>query len=430
MRVLRPEEALLIATSYSEPTRLEIAEARNVAPMCNWSHFRSLVFHNETAPLARHNLSRMDLLAALPDELREELDESYASVHTRNTARLEITKKLLTLADDRGIKIVILKGSLFALEVYRDIGYKKMSDLDLLVAKEDLDALHEIYESLDLVSDAEIVAGDPRAQEEFSHHWPPYSTPDRVFVVGTHWGLTNPRRRYNLSVRRMWDRARELDFYGVRAYALSNEDNLHHLSVHLHYYKTGIRELADIYNLIRYSGDSLDWGLLGREVNEAGTSGPVFHSLALANAVAPDPHVSCFLEAIAPGVSRLQLWDVRRKLRSVSRLLWSRSTHLDIIEDAYTEFAKTTTPEVRRGLYRTAMQALCCPPAEEAARLHSVGGRTRASRFVARLVAPVRLSRVLCDELSARVFWSILVRTTLVIAAEYTAPGRRWIERL
>ncbi|MBA3808813.1 MAG: nucleotidyltransferase family protein [Solirubrobacterales bacterium] len=429
MRVLRPEEALLIATSYSEPTQLEIAEARNVAPMCNWSHFRALVFHNETAPLARHNLARMDLLRTLPDELQEELDEAYASVEARNMSRLEITKKLLELAGERGIQIVILKGSLFALEIYKDIGYKKMSDLDVLVAKDDLDGLYEIYQSLGLISDTEMVAGDPRAQEDFSHHWPPFSTPDRLWVVGTHWGLTNPKRRYRLDIGRMWERTREIDFHGVPAYALAAEDNLHHLGVHLHYYKTGIRELADIYNLVRHAGDRLDWSMLDSEVTAAGTCDPIFHALALANAVAPDQRVTRLLEARAPEVSRLQLWDVRRKIRNISRLLWSRSTHLDIIEEAYTEFTRTDSPEARRKLYSTATRALCCPPAEEAVRLHSVGRRSRAAVGIARLAAPVRLGRVLCNELSARIFWSILVKTTLVIAVEHTAPGRQWIRK-
>jgi len=401
----------------------ETEQARALAAaVTSFERFWELARDNATEPLVWHNLERAGLAETLPSPVRERFAARAAEIHEANEARLVVARDLFARFAERKLPVVILKGVLFAETVYRDPYYKKMNDVDILVRKQDLDAVYDIYEEMRLFSAAELVGGEPRKQEKFSHHAPPFFSRDLKCMIGTHWGLITPLAPYKLDYEGIWERIEPIDFYGDKAWAMSPADNLHHLCVHLPYYKTGVRELADIYNLIRHHGPELDWERLLAEVATARTENLVHHALSLSNCLAPSPEAAEVIRRVEPRTSWYFRRETLRKTRSFSRVLRSRSVHMSEIEKAYADLNTTNKASEKRDAFLRMWQGILAPPGKDVARMNAVD----QPGLLARLATPLRIYRVFGRDLGPLVFWAIMAKCGHdVVRSTLLAPFRK-----
>jgi len=382
------DERLLVLMTLAAPTGAELAEARALAP--DRDRFAALAELNATVPLVHRNLERAGLPVPAAFAARTE------EVRAANEARLRVARELFARFADRGIPVVILKGVLFAETIYRDPHYKRMNDVDILVRRGDRDAVYAVYDEMRFWCAAQLMGGSAKKQEKHSHHAPPFFSRDLTCMVGTHWGLITPLSPYTFDYDGIWSRVADVDFYGHPAKSMSPEDNLHHLCVHLPYYKTGLRELADIYNLVRHA--PIDWEVFEREVRKAGTENLVYHALSLANALVPCADLS----RIEPRVSRWYRRDAARKTADVGRLLRSRCTHLSVIEKHFADFRATKS----WGSFLRMWGNMLWPPSADVAKMSSTGRATLA----ARLAAPGRIRRVFYRDVGRLFFWIIMAK--------------------
>ena len=276
------ERLLILGTAATYQPDERVEALRLVQEGIDWELFHELAEVNATGPLVWRNLAALNLADRVPADVRARFEERAQAIREANEARLKNARDLFARFAARQIPVVILKGVLFAETIYRDPYYKKMNDVDILIRRRDLDAIYDIYEEMRLFSAAELVGGSPRKQEKFSHHAPPFFSRDLKLMVGTHWGLITPLAPYTLDYDAIWSRVVDIDFYGHPAKAMAPEDNLHHLCVHLPYYKCGLRELADIANMVRHQ--SIDWDLFAAEMTKAKTENLVYHALSLVHA--------------------------------------------------------------------------------------------------------------------------------------------------
>lgn len=410
------EERLLVLMSFARLDEAEKAEARTAAAgVRDWDAFVTLAEDNATAPLVAYNLAALGLDAMLPAPARARLDERTAAIKAQNEARLAVGRTLLARLAERGVPVVILKGVLFAETLYGNPYYKKMNDIDILIRREDLDTIYAVYEELGFFSAAELVGGSPRKQEKFSHHAPPFFSRDLACMLGTHWGLITPLAPYKLDYDAIWSRVRDLDFQGVPAKQMAPEDNLHHLCVHLPYYKTGVRELADIYNLVRHYEADLDWGLFHEEIRKAKTENLVYHALALANRLCPRADVATALDALRPRVSWYFARDTERKVARVGTLLRSRSVHMSVIEKAYAEFRATKSAAEKRRAFTRIIGGILYPPDADVAKLSSLDQPRPAEWIAARVAAPWRISRVFARDLGPAIYAAMLAKAAIEV---------------
>ena len=71
-------------------------------------------------------------------------------------ARLDAARILFEKFAEKNIPVVILKGILFAETIYENPYYKKMNDVDILIRREDLEKVYDVYEELDYFSMGEL----------------------------------------------------------------------------------------------------------------------------------------------------------------------------------------------------------------------------------------------------------------------------------
>lgn len=335
-----PAERLTLLCSLAKHTDAESAEFHALATRADldWVAVDQLVSHNAIRPLAYRHFVRGGLWSRVPVGLAQPWEAFSGAIGERNQARLDTARPLFHEAAEAGIQLALLKGIHFAPTYYGDIGYKKMNDIDFLMRVEDLDRLFALYEKHDFFSVGQLLDDDK--QVTFSHHTPPFFSRNLACVLGTHWGLISPLTKYKPDYTAIWERVRPFEFVGDRHWALHPIDNVHHLCIHLPYYKSGLRELADIYNLLRAEPD-FDWLLFETEVAKAGTAELVWHALSLVQAVVPMPAVAACLQRLAPQVSGFYATDTRHRIQDPRLILAARSTHMAVIDKAFVEFTMT-----------------------------------------------------------------------------------------
>ena len=110
----------------------------------NWASFVSLCSNHLILPVLYLKFKAHDIIAYLPKELSEFLNEIYQLNLIRNHQILKQLHEICKLLNENGIYPTVLKGAgNLAGHLYSDLGERMMGDIDLLVHEEDyLPAAH------------------------------------------------------------------------------------------------------------------------------------------------------------------------------------------------------------------------------------------------------------------------------------------------
>jgi hypothetical protein len=119
-----------------------------------------------------------------------------------------------------------------------------MNDVDVLIRRRDARLAIDVLGKAGFASVGALFGRDELSDD--SHHTPPYVSEDLSCVVGLHWGLASPRSPWKPDTAGIWKRKAPAQVAGAPAFRMSWEDNLLHLCIHLPFFKTGLRELADV----------------------------------------------------------------------------------------------------------------------------------------------------------------------------------------
>ena len=411
----------LILLTLANPSAAEVSQvAALFARAIDWADLSAKVAHNDVAPIVHLNLTRHDLGAPVPGSLRDEWRARHETIRARNGARWQKAVELFSHLEAAGVPVIVLKGGRFAESVYGDVGYKKMNDLDLLVRFADLEAVQRTYRSLDLVPLA-LLDGADKVSEDKGYHLPAHVSRDLTFVLGTHWNLCNPKHGYRFDRSRLWERSVELQFGGRTVRSLSPADVLHHLIVHFHYYKTGLKELADFANWIR-ANPGLDWEAVAREVDLAHTWTPAFRTLTLVETLYDCSIPSGLLEACRRRCDPWVATDTARLAARKDLLLVSRSVYGSEIEKAYLAFTYERRFGRKLPWFFAFWKRLLFPPVAVLCRTNGCapGERGVCGLWLANLV---RTAREVGQSYGMFVFLLLMLKSTAELAGSLVDAG-------
>lgn len=103
----------------------------------DWSYFYELAGRHGIAALVYNNLVSLDLLQFVPLNIKEILRNTLLNNIARNAGFTEKMSEVLTLLNKENIKVVLLKGLALELSVYGNCGLRQMTDVDILVSRDD-----------------------------------------------------------------------------------------------------------------------------------------------------------------------------------------------------------------------------------------------------------------------------------------------------
>jgi len=204
------------------------------------------------APWIYTRMESLGLSEQLVPQVLEKFREEHEKVRMANESRVNEALNFLREFREQGIDVAVLKGNLFIYSVYKDTGYKRMNDFDMLIHPEDWPGVQEIYDQLGYIPLGFGWSGEKQEAASFSHAGMSFISPDFRCITGTQWGLKSPTSKYNKHIiNDIWDKIQVLEYHGTALKKLSPEYNLLHLVLHMGIYKIGIRDCMDVYNLLQ-----------------------------------------------------------------------------------------------------------------------------------------------------------------------------------
>ncbi|RTZ76653.1 MAG: hypothetical protein DSZ02_00720 [Gammaproteobacteria bacterium] len=226
-----------------------------------------------------------------PQRARDNIRGALAHVQY---LQLQIRRELMDVRKVlRGVEapLVLLKGA-----AYLEAGLpcsqgRSLSDLDLLVRREDLPLVEKTLNEAGWESDTEEDY-DQRYYREWMHEIPPLKHRFRGVEVDIHHNLLALTGRYRVPAEKLWEQARPLEEKGLRV--LAPADMLLHSAAHLlvsDELRGGLRDLFDIHQLYNHfcrTEADFPQALLARS-HELNLSRPLFYALDTARELLHTP---------------------------------------------------------------------------------------------------------------------------------------------
>lgn len=132
------EERLLIDLCRLKFTEEQLKKIRLlVHELKDWGYFTMLANEHGVAALVWHNLETHNLTDEIPVDASAFLRGSLLKSLSRNTFNTESLKDVLRLLNAENIKTVLLKGMALENSVYGNSGLRQMSDVDILISRND-----------------------------------------------------------------------------------------------------------------------------------------------------------------------------------------------------------------------------------------------------------------------------------------------------
>jgi len=153
-----------------------------------------------------------------------------------------------------GLDLIMLKGAWLAETVYPDPALRSMSDIDVLVRRDQRDGGHAVM--LQLGYDAATDTLHSRyAYDQLYRH------PRHPYAVEMHWAVSSEQEADSpeADMVAVWRHAVPTRLYGHPLRALSVPDQLAHLAHHMlhHLFAVPLRAYLDVALLVRTQGDNL-----------------------------------------------------------------------------------------------------------------------------------------------------------------------------
>jgi hypothetical protein len=302
----------------------------------HWEYVVRAADRQGVAPLLHDWLTRHRDLAP-PESSADRLYHAHWANHFRNRVLLSELSRLTTAAAGEGITFMPLKGAILAVDYYPVPALRPMSDLDLLVRPEDLEAMGHLLRSLgyrDVDRPASYV--DERRLDRASreHQWVMARNGTSILVeyraepmepaVGQ---LTDLDRAFTDELGRhaaaIWTRARPSPA-GPR---MSPEDLLLHVAAHQAARHADFRLiwLHDIARIVTRDSANFDWEYVCASAVRLRMAGPVRAALEAAarwiDAPVPAAELERRLDGARRGSMRLvERWESRRLAEHVAEM--------------------------------------------------------------------------------------------------------------
>jgi len=227
-----------------------------------WDIFVTRARSLSVAPLLYYSVKRRGLLDIFPECVRKDLHQFFLASALLHTQISQELSRILTLLNTEQVPAIVLKGASLAEAVYEFPALRPMSDIDILVRRQDMERTALLLESLGYVAKEEATPEELPGHIERSGQWPGFSKATSCVAVEIHWTLEPPRRSFPINLDEIWGAAQPATLSGVDTLGLSPEDMLIYACSHAARHDYGfqvLRTLCDIRAICEKMGARLDW---------------------------------------------------------------------------------------------------------------------------------------------------------------------------
>ncbi len=236
---------------YAQPTlnQLDPGEWRGVLEQARRHGVASLLYRQLRA-------AQLDP----PAEILAALQQTTRLTATRNLLLYHQLAKILPRFAQHGLPVIALKGLHLSELVYQDPSLRPMSDMDLLVPVDRLQASYSLLQEMGYLAPPFT---NPEKEARRHHHLPPL-TKKNAGIIELHWNLAAPNSSHPVDLEALWQRTHTQTLAGIPAQVLSPEDLLLHLALHFnsHNFRLELRHLYDLLATLEHYQEQIDWTVL------------------------------------------------------------------------------------------------------------------------------------------------------------------------
>ena len=250
-----------------------------------WDDFIDFLNRQSITPLIYQSLRQMPLNSKPPIEILEKMKNVYFGGVYRSVKMEQVLKKVLDVANNNNIPILVLKGQATARTIYADPALRVSSDIDFIVSPKDLVTMRNILETIGCTSSEQTI-------REFDRQCGGYN--EEVFYINNypgipieiHWKLF-PYYQLNryIDLETMFQRAITVEQEYIAFKTLDYIDSLIYTSMHMmygHNKEIELKWIIDISLLAKKLSSSDDWKELQRRCVQQRVVLPVEKSLLMA----------------------------------------------------------------------------------------------------------------------------------------------------
>ncbi|WP_029192451.1 nucleotidyltransferase domain-containing protein [Paenibacillus harenae] len=206
---------------------LDEKRIREYTSNMKWDSFLQLTLHHRVYPIVYLKLNQIRS-SFIPADIMETLRYHYNSNIIK---MMQLTKEMNNICvklSDTGIRTILLKGPILAIQLYGDMSHRTSKDLDILIDADDVERAEEVL--IQLGYEAEDKHSLNHNWKEKLHHIS-FRHNEYSVQVEIHWRL-NPNSSDSHSFDRLWRRRNKVLILNQEFHCLGNEDLLYYLCDH------------------------------------------------------------------------------------------------------------------------------------------------------------------------------------------------------
>ncbi len=258
---LTPEIKLLIALAKINRSEADIALADVlISEVKDWNYFYEIAVIHGIASLISGHLQHQQQLQLIPAKVVSGLNQFYLRSLSRNMILYEHFSKVMEVFAAKNIQVIPLKGIYLAETLYKDIGLRQMSDIDLLVKTE------RAEECIQILSEAGFQESS-RHKSEFikekgsAKHLPPMVMDD--VMVEIHYRMLIDDSVHAVDIEEYWQDAKPVSLHHSAVLSLSPEHLFQFLCIHLERHfnegKIKLYHFVDLIGILDAHQNDFNW---------------------------------------------------------------------------------------------------------------------------------------------------------------------------
>lgn len=249
----------------------------------DWQALASLARLQGLAPMLYWRLRADRIRWPIPENILQELHQDYNQTFSQNLKIFQALEQVLARLGQEQTFTIPLKGVFLTERVYQNLGLRPMSDIDLLLPRDQLSQAIQVLQQLGYQPPYPL---DLEQECRTRHALPTFSLPGQpgAPAFDLHWTLTPPDSPFQISIQAIWERARPGLLMDQPVLELSPEDLLLHLSLHaayMEYFCSGMRPFYDIACSTSLFKDQIDWSRLVDRARRWGAARSTWLALSL-----------------------------------------------------------------------------------------------------------------------------------------------------
>lgn len=258
------EKFILLATKIHLDKQTHEQLDGLILEIMNWDYLSNIAIDSGMAPLVHDKIGSLSNNHLIPDKIKTDLQQAYYKTLSRNIVLYDYFKIVIQLFQSENISVIALKGIYMAEWLYKDIGLRQLSDIDLLASKEDdeqcIGILHEYG-----FKESSKPAKSKYILKHRNHHHPPMMI--KGISVEVHTELFNETFNYQLKNEDLWKHAVVTAINNTSVLTLDFNHSLIYLCLHLdkHFSSGGFisfNGFCDITNILTKHKDVMNWKVI------------------------------------------------------------------------------------------------------------------------------------------------------------------------